>query len=154
MRSAVFEGGQHVFCHQNIVLNLRSSQTAISPQDTILPDCSGGWYKPCDTRATEAIRVALPQRVRCPVKEPLVTILPARHRLARHKTVRPQDICREDFISTARAAPVLKTVIEEYATKIGIKLKQISMPKLYLAECRWWPPQEASHCCQSMYKIR
>jgi LysR family hca operon transcriptional activator len=59
------------------------------------------------------------------IKEPLVAILPARHRLARHKTVRPEDICRENFISTARAAPVLKTVIEEYATKIGIKLKQI-----------------------------
>src|ERR1700760_4290004 len=59
------------------------------------------------------------------VKEPLVAILPARHRLARHKTVRPEDICREDFISTARAAPVLKTVIEEYAAKAGITLKQI-----------------------------
>jgi LysR family hca operon transcriptional activator len=59
------------------------------------------------------------------VKEPLVVILPSRHRLARHKTIRPEDICREDFISTARAAPVLKTVIEEYAAKVGIKLKQI-----------------------------
>lgn len=59
------------------------------------------------------------------VKEPLLVILPSRHRLARHKTVRPEDMCREDFISTARAAPVLKTVIEEYATKVGIKLKQI-----------------------------
>jgi LysR family transcriptional regulator, hca operon transcriptional activator len=59
------------------------------------------------------------------VKEPLIAILPARHRLARHKTVRAEDICREDFISTARASPVLRTVIEEYAAKIGIKLKQI-----------------------------
>jgi len=59
------------------------------------------------------------------VKEPLVAVLPSRHRLARHKTIRPEDICREDFISTARAAPVLKTVIEEYAAKVGIKLKQI-----------------------------
>ena len=59
------------------------------------------------------------------IKEPLIAILPCRHRLARHKTVRPEDICREDFISTARAAPVLKTVIEEYAAKVGIKLKQI-----------------------------
>ncbi|MBN9661136.1 MAG: LysR family transcriptional regulator [Acidobacteria bacterium] len=58
------------------------------------------------------------------VKEPLVAILPSRHRLARHKTIRPEDICREDFISTARAAPVLKTVIEEYAAKAGIKLRQ------------------------------
>ncbi|MFZ0499628.1 MAG: LysR family transcriptional regulator, partial [Steroidobacteraceae bacterium] len=59
------------------------------------------------------------------VKEPLIAILPARHRLARHKAIRPEDICREDFISTARAAPVLKTVIEEYAAKLGLKLKQI-----------------------------
>src|SRR6201986_4736253 len=59
------------------------------------------------------------------VKEPLVAILPSRHRLARHKAIRPEDICREDFISTARAAPVLKIVIEEYAAKLGIKLRQI-----------------------------
>ena len=59
------------------------------------------------------------------VKEPLVVVLPVRHRLARHKTIRLEDICREDFISTARAAPVLKTVIEEYAAKFGLKLKQI-----------------------------
>ena len=59
------------------------------------------------------------------VKEPLVAILPSRHRLARNKAVRPEDLCREDFISTARAAPVLKTVIEEYAAKSDIKLKQI-----------------------------
>ncbi|MEO6922308.1 MAG: LysR family transcriptional regulator, partial [Bryocella sp.] len=59
------------------------------------------------------------------VKEPLVVILPSRHRLARHKTIRPEDICREDFISTARVAPVLKTSIEAYAAKLGLKLKQI-----------------------------
>jgi LysR family transcriptional regulator, hca operon transcriptional activator len=59
------------------------------------------------------------------VKEPLVAILPAGHRLARHKAIRPEDICREDFVSTARAAPVLKTVIEAYAVKAGIRLKQI-----------------------------
>ena len=33
--------------------------------------------------------------------------------------------CREDFVSTARAAPVLKTVIEAYAAKAGLRLKQI-----------------------------
>ncbi|ADV80898.1 LysR family transcriptional regulator [Terriglobus saanensis] len=60
------------------------------------------------------------------VKEPLVAILPCRHRLARHKSVRPEDLCRENFISTARAAPVLKTVIDDYAAKMGIPLKQIS----------------------------
>jgi LysR family hca operon transcriptional activator len=57
-------------------------------------------------------------------KEPLIAILPSRHRLARHKAIRPEDICREDVISTARASPVLKIVIEEYAAKVGIQLKQ------------------------------
>ena len=40
------------------------------------------------------------------IKEPLIAILPARHRLARHRAVRPQDLARESFISTARVAPV------------------------------------------------
>ena len=50
--------------------------------------------------------------------------MPARHRLARHRAVRPQDLARESFISTARAAPVLRTVIDDYAAKVGIILKQ------------------------------
>src|SRR5262249_10407895 len=54
-------------------------------------------------------------------KEPLIAILPARHRLARHRAVRPQDLARESFISTA---PVLRTVIDDYAAKEGITLKQ------------------------------
>lgn len=57
-------------------------------------------------------------------KEPLIAILPSNHRLARHKAIRPEDICREDFISTARASPVLQIVIKEYAAKVGIQLKQ------------------------------
>jgi LysR family hca operon transcriptional activator len=60
------------------------------------------------------------------VKEPLVAILPCGHRLARHKSVRPEDLCFENFISTARAAPVLKTVIDDYAAKAGLTLKQIA----------------------------
>jgi LysR family hca operon transcriptional activator len=58
------------------------------------------------------------------IKEPLLAILPARHRLARHRAVRPQDLGRESFISTARVAPVLKAVIDDYASKNGITLKQ------------------------------
>lgn len=57
-------------------------------------------------------------------KEPLIAILPTGHRLARHRTVPPQDLARESFISTARAAPVLRTVIDDYAAKAGIALKQ------------------------------
>jgi LysR family transcriptional regulator, hca operon transcriptional activator len=57
-------------------------------------------------------------------KEPLIAILSTRHRVARHRTVPPQDLARESFISTARAAPVLKSVIDDYAAKTGITLKQ------------------------------
>jgi LysR family hca operon transcriptional activator len=57
-------------------------------------------------------------------KEPLIAILPARHRLARQTAVRVQDLARESFISTARVAPVLRTVIDDYAAKAGIRLKQ------------------------------
>jgi LysR family transcriptional regulator, hca operon transcriptional activator len=57
-------------------------------------------------------------------KEPLIAILPYGHRLARHRTVPPQDLARESFISTARVAPVLSSVIDAYAAKAGITLKQ------------------------------
>jgi LysR family hca operon transcriptional activator len=58
------------------------------------------------------------------IKEPLVAILPTGHRLAARKTVRPQDLARETFISPARLAPVLRSVINDYAAKVGITLKQ------------------------------
>jgi LysR family hca operon transcriptional activator len=58
------------------------------------------------------------------IKEPLVAILPTGHRLAARKKVRPQDLARETFISPARRAPVLRSVINDYAAKVGITLKQ------------------------------
>jgi LysR family hca operon transcriptional activator len=39
------------------------------------------------------------------IKEPLIAILPAGHRLAARKAVRPQDLAQESFVSTARSAP-------------------------------------------------
>ena len=59
------------------------------------------------------------------IVEALIAILPARHRLSRRKKVRPEDLARESFISTARVAPVLSTVIDDYAAKTGILLKQV-----------------------------
>jgi LysR family transcriptional regulator, hca operon transcriptional activator len=59
-------------------------------------------------------------------KEPLIAILPSGHRLARHRTVPPHDLARESFVSTARVAPVLKSVIDDYAAKAGILLKENS----------------------------
>ena len=57
-------------------------------------------------------------------KEPLIAILPNRHRLARYRAVRAQDLARESFISTARVAPVLRGVIDDYAAREGIALRQ------------------------------
>jgi LysR family hca operon transcriptional activator len=57
------------------------------------------------------------------VREPLVAVLPAGHRLAAQKTVRVQDFAQETYITPTRAAPALKAVIENYAAKSGVVLK-------------------------------
>lgn len=56
-------------------------------------------------------------------KEPLIAVLPAAHRLTSRRKIRPQDLAREIFISSAKAAPVLNAVVQAYAAKIGITLK-------------------------------
>lgn len=56
-------------------------------------------------------------------KEPLIVVLPADHRLASRKRIRPQDLVREIYVSSARTSPVLHAVIQDYASKVGIVLK-------------------------------
>lgn len=56
-------------------------------------------------------------------KEPLIAVLPADHRLASRKKIRPQDLAREIYVSSARTSPVLHAVIQDYASKAGITLK-------------------------------
>jgi LysR family transcriptional regulator, hca operon transcriptional activator len=56
-------------------------------------------------------------------KEPLIAVLPADYRLASRKKIRPHDLARESYISPARLAPVLKSVIDDYAATVGITLK-------------------------------
>ncbi|WNC94958.1 LysR family transcriptional regulator [Paraburkholderia sp. FT54] len=56
-------------------------------------------------------------------KEPLIAVLPADHRLTSRKKIRPQDLAREIYVSSARTSPVLKSVIEDYASKVGITLR-------------------------------
>lgn len=56
-------------------------------------------------------------------KEPLIAVLPADHRLAARKRIRPQDLVREIYVSSARTSPVLHAVIQDYASKVGIVLK-------------------------------
>jgi LysR family hca operon transcriptional activator len=59
------------------------------------------------------------------IKEPLVVILPANHRLAKHRTIRPQDLARESFIAgSTKLAPVLRSAVKEYAASSGISLNQ------------------------------
>jgi LysR family transcriptional regulator, hca operon transcriptional activator len=52
------------------------------------------------------------------IKEPLIAVLPTGHRLAARKAIRPQEFARETYISPARVAPVLKSVIDDYAAKV------------------------------------
>ena len=56
------------------------------------------------------------------VKEPLVVVLPASHRLAAGESIRLQEIAREQFIRIAVAAPALQTVVDEYTARKGITL--------------------------------
>jgi LysR family hca operon transcriptional activator len=57
------------------------------------------------------------------IKEPVLVVLPASHRLAASKAIQPQELAREIFIGAAQAAPALRAVIGDYAKKAGITLK-------------------------------
>jgi LysR family hca operon transcriptional activator len=57
------------------------------------------------------------------IKEPLVVMVPAGHRLASRKEISPQEIAAETYISPTRFAPVLKSAIEGYMVKVGMTLK-------------------------------
>jgi len=57
------------------------------------------------------------------IKEPLVAVLPAGHRLAARKDIRLQDFAGETYITPTRVAPALKAVIDAYAAKSGVALK-------------------------------
>lgn len=59
------------------------------------------------------------------IKEPLVVIMPANHRLAKKRSVKPQELARESFIAgSTKLAPVLKSTVGEYAARTGITLNQ------------------------------
>jgi len=57
------------------------------------------------------------------VKEPLVVILPADHRLAALKSISPRDLVGETFVTVSDTAPVLRMVIDNYLKQSGIKIK-------------------------------
>jgi LysR family transcriptional regulator, hca operon transcriptional activator len=56
-------------------------------------------------------------------KEPLIAVLPAGHPLAARRKIQPENLAREIYVSSARTSPVLQSVIEDYASSVGITLK-------------------------------
>jgi LysR family hca operon transcriptional activator len=56
------------------------------------------------------------------VKEPLVVVLPADHRLAALKAISPADLAGETFVTVSNTAPVLRVVIDNYLKRSGIRL--------------------------------
>jgi LysR family hca operon transcriptional activator len=56
------------------------------------------------------------------IREPLVAVLAAGHRLAARKDVRLSDLAGETYVSPTRVAPALKAAIDAYAAKAGVTL--------------------------------
>jgi LysR family hca operon transcriptional activator len=57
------------------------------------------------------------------IKEPLVVMLPNDHCLGSEAAIRLRDLAREPFIGMADQAPVLRTITESYAQRLGVALK-------------------------------
>jgi LysR family hca operon transcriptional activator len=59
------------------------------------------------------------------LKEPLVVILPAAHRLARQKSISPQDLAHETLIAAStKLAPVVRETLKDYAERNGLALNR------------------------------
>jgi LysR family hca operon transcriptional activator len=56
------------------------------------------------------------------VREPLVVVLPGKHRLAALKAIGPRDLVGETFVTVSHTAPVLRGVIDNYLKRSGIKI--------------------------------
>jgi LysR family hca operon transcriptional activator len=69
-------------------------------------------------------------------KEPLIAVLPADHRLTSRRKIRPQDLARETYVSSARISPVLNAVIQGYARKAGSPSRQSTKATTYPQQCR------------------
>jgi LysR family hca operon transcriptional activator len=72
------------------------------------------------------------------VKEPLVVILPADHRLAALKSIGPRDLVQETFVAVSATAPVLRAVIDNYLKRSGVSIR---------------PTHEADHLSMGMSLI-
>jgi LysR family hca operon transcriptional activator len=56
------------------------------------------------------------------VKEPLLVILPIKHRLAARKAISPRDLVGETFVAVSNTAPVLRMLIDNYLKRSGVNI--------------------------------
>jgi LysR family transcriptional regulator, hca operon transcriptional activator len=56
------------------------------------------------------------------VKEPLLVILPSKHRLAARKAISPRDLVGETFVAVSNTAPVLRVLIDNYLKRSGVNI--------------------------------
>src|SRR5271167_3047730 len=56
------------------------------------------------------------------VKEPLMVILPNKHRLAALKVISPRDLVGETFVAVSNTAPVLRALIDNYLKRSGVNI--------------------------------
>ena len=54
--------------------------------------------------------------------EPLVVVLPSDHRVASRKTIDPAALAGEPFINVSATAPALRTVVDDYVERSGLKV--------------------------------
>jgi LysR family hca operon transcriptional activator len=55
-------------------------------------------------------------------REPLVVLMPSDHHLVSRKSIRPQDLVGEKFITMANKAKVLRTAIDDYLQREGVDI--------------------------------
>ena len=67
-----------------------------------------------------------------------MVILPSNHSLAARKTISPQDLVGETFVTVSHTAPVLRGLIDNYLKRSGIKIT---------------PAHEADHLAMGMSLI-
>jgi LysR family transcriptional regulator, hca operon transcriptional activator len=72
------------------------------------------------------------------VKEPLVVILPADHRLGTLRAISPRDLFGETFVAVSNTAPVLRRIIDNYLKRSGVIIR---------------PAHEADHITMGMSLI-
>jgi LysR family hca operon transcriptional activator len=106
------------------ILNEEEPATEITLASQSSPDLAGGLMQgKLDVAFLRREAQAPSVTFKFMIKEPLVAMMPAGHRLAAKREISPREIAAETYITPTRFAPILKSVIEDYMAKFGITLK-------------------------------